>query len=246
MDTLKNLLEPCDIEILLQYLGYISLDKQNKNSLSIAQKTNFWKLTVRLYEIWRYRSTRILSKKSLTFEQECTIMQESIAIQPNDIILDVGTSTGLYARKLQHYAQHKNIPIEIISIDISPYFVRSANQKITQENLPNVRAYVMDTTKLPFKNEVFGKIVIGGSFNEISHYQKAINEWHRVLKQGGLLFSMNLVYTQKKTLLMRFLSLSGIHIHTPEEMKVFFEKSGFRQMQSYVYHNLELALYQKS
>jgi len=244
--TLNELLKNPETHELLQYLGHIPLDKQNRNSFSLAQKTNFWKITVRLYEKWRFRSASLLSKKVLDFEQECAIMQEWIQLQPQDLILDVGSSTGLYARCLKQYADSNHIPVQIAGTDISPNFVRFANKQIDKEKLSDTRVYVMDTTQLPFKNDTFDKIIIGGSFNEISHYEKAIQEWCRVLKKGGLLFCMNLVYSRKKTLLMRLLALSGIHIHTPNEMKTFFHNAGFTQIQTQIHHHLQLALYQKS
>lgn len=247
MIDLKTLLQPSAqcLEDILGFLGHISLNKRHQNAYSIAQKTNFWKITVRLYEKWRFRSTELLTQKALNFEQECQLMQEWLSLQPYQVILDVGCSTGLYSRRLKSYADTMRIPIQIVGIDISPRFVQFANGQINREQLQEVRMYVMDTTVLPFRNQTFDRIVIGGSFNEIAHYLKAIKEWYRVLKEGGLLFSMNLVYTQKKNLLMRALSLSGIHIHTAEEMKLLFEEVGFRQIKSQVYHYLQLALYQK-
>lgn len=246
MKDLKQLIEQTNTHALLQYLGHIPLSKQNKNRFSIAQKTNFWKITVSLYEKWRFRSSSLLSKKALDFEKECQTMQEWIQLQPDDIVLDVGSSTGLYARRLKQYADAKHISIQIIGTDISPRFVHFANRKADKENLKNIRFYVMDTTKLPFKDNIFNKIVIGGSFNELSHYEQAIQEWYRVLKQGGLLFSMNLVYGKKKSLFMRLLGLSGIHIHTYEEMKMLFQNAGFVQVKNNLDHHLQLALYQKA
>lgn len=245
MIQFKELIDKPDTHAVLQYLGHIPLSKWHKNHFSLAQKTNFWKITVSLYEKWRFRSTSLLSKKALDFETECRIMQEWIQLQPNDLILDIGSSTGLYARRLKQYADLNQIPIQILGIDISPRFVRSANQKANKENLKNLRFYVMDTTKLPFKDKIFDKIIIGGTFNELSHYEQAIQEWHRVLKKDGLLFSMNLVHAHKKNLLMRVLAISGIHVHTPEDMKNLFEQAGFKQIKSGLYHYLQLALYQK-
>lgn len=246
MKNLNKLIQQADTHSLLQYMGHIPLSKQNKNSFSIAQKTNFWKTTVFLYEKWRFRSSSLLSKKKLDFEKECKIMQEWIQSKAEDLILDIGSSTGLYARRLKQYADANHIPIQVIGTDISPHFVRFANKKADAESLKNLRFYVMDTTKLPFKNNIFDKIIMGGSFNEISHYEQAVQEWHRVLKPSGLLFSTNLVYSNKKNLLLRLLALSGIHVHTPEEMKTFFEKAGFVQVKSNVYHHLQLVLYQKA
>lgn len=245
MKTLKELIQTPDTLSLLQYMGHLPLSKTNKNSLSLAQKTNFWKITVHLYEKWRLRSSSLLSRKALDFEKECEIMQEWIYLKPDDRVLDVGSSTGLYARRLKQYADTKQIPIQMTGIDISPRFVRFANTQTDKDKIKNTRFYVMDTTKLPFKDNIFDKVIIGGSFNELSHYREAIQEWNRILKQGGLLFSMNLVCSGKKNIFMRLLSLSGIHVHTPEQMKVFFEKAGFIQVQSKVFHHLELALYRK-
>ncbi len=246
MKNLNELIQRADTNSLLQYMGHIPLNNQNKNSFSIAQKTNFWKITVFLYEKWRFRSSSLLSKKKLDFEEECKIMQEWIQSKAEDLILDIGSSTGLYGRRLKQYADKNQILIQIVGIDISPHFVRFANKKADAESLKNLRFYVMDTTKLPFKNNIFDKIIMGGSFNEISHYEQAIQEWHRVLKQGGLLFSMNLVRQNKKNLLLNLLAPSGIHVHTPEQMKTFFEKAGFIQVKSIVHHYLQLALYQKA
>lgn len=229
----------------LQVLGHLRLPIRK---ISLAQKSNLWRSTVWFYEKrWRLRSTRLLSGKKITIDQELAYLCEQLNLEPQNVVLDVGTSSGLYSRTVQKYAQTHHIPINVVGIDISKRFVDHCNALIDEEKLPHTRAYVMDARQLCFKDESFDKIMVGGTFNELSGYEQVFQELYRVLKPKGMLFSMNLVSQQ--TLKPRFFQTLvrpiGIHIHTQDFMNHFFTQQGFMAIHQQCVGSLQMGIYQK-
>lgn len=128
-------------------------------------------------------------------------------------ILDAGCGTGLLAKKLEKYGD----PVE--AVDISPYAVKLAKKR-------GVRVRQASVDKLPFRDNAFDLVV---SVDVIYHRRvddkKALAEFFRVLKPGGLLI---LRVPANKWLG----TLHDRHVHTrerygKEELKEKLENAGF-------------------
>lgn len=99
----------------------------------------------------------------------------------NDIVLDVGTGTGIIAHTVSPFVK------KVIGIDISDEMLKRANNPAFK----NIEWKRMDTHNLQFQDNFFNKITARMVFHHIiEHTQKAMNECHRALKPGGcMIFS---------------------------------------------------------
>lgn len=139
-------------------------------------------------------------------------------------ILDAGCGTGLLAKKLEKYGN-------VIGVDISPEALKFAKKRGTKAVLGSV-------DKLPFKDNSFDVVT---SMDVIYHKQvddnKALLEFYRVLKPGGILI---LRVPANKWLRTNH----DKHVHTRErysrsELKNKLEKAGLI-IRKLTYINLSL------
>jgi len=204
----------------------IDLLGEEPSSLSIAQYSNHWKLTAAIYEdIWRKRSLSFLTGEEFPIQKEHELLIEWTAPQAGSIYLDVGTSTGLYARALK--AAQKDC--DIVALDFSIQMLEEARLKAEADET-DMFLLRADARELPFFSNTFDGMVMGGTLNELNNEHKVLHEMKRTLKDEGIVFMMHLVkagawYTR---LLQDSATLGGIKFWTVKESNELFEKSGFR------------------
>lgn len=90
-------------------------------------------------------------------------------------ILDAGCGTGFLAKKLEKHGK-------VFAIDISPHAIKFAKRR-------KIRPKLASVTKIPFKDNHFDLLV---SIDVLYHKrvdddEKALKEFYRVLKPGGIL-----------------------------------------------------------
>ncbi|MCS7219075.1 MAG: class I SAM-dependent methyltransferase [Thermus sp.] len=130
-----------------------------------------------LYDLWRVRADRLLSRGSLLWAEEVRRLQAWL-LPTGGPFLDVGTGTGLYREALGERA---------VGLDPSPTFLRVAAQR-------RPGAYLLGHGEaLPFREGAFGGVAIGPTWNEFLHPRKAALEARRVLRPGGRLWGMLLL-----------------------------------------------------
>jgi ubiquinone/menaquinone biosynthesis C-methylase UbiE len=99
-------------------------------------------------------------------------------------ILEVGPGNGTYtiatARALGDSGQ-------LITIDIEPRMIERVKGRIKEEGIANLEARVADVFGLPFEDGYFDLIYMITVIGEIPAPQKALKEFQRVLKSGGIL-----------------------------------------------------------
>lgn len=129
-------------------------------------------------------------------------------------VLDAGCGTGLLAKKLSKYGK-------VWGIDLSPEAIRFSKKRAVLVKQASV-------TKIPFKNNFFDVVT---AIDVIYHLgvdddTKALGEFHRVLKKGGVLI---IRVPANKYLL----SLHDRHVHTRERyskdgLAAKLKKAGFK------------------
>ena len=104
-------------------------------------------------------------------------------IRDDDRVLDLCTGTGTNALSIA-----KTKPdTKIAGVDLSKDMLKVAKEKKKRSGLKNVKFYLMDATKLGFKDRCFDKILISLILHEMEEElaDKIIMEAMRVLKDDG-------------------------------------------------------------
>jgi len=194
-------------------------------SMSWAQSSNHWKLTASIYEdIWRKRSLSILTGEEFPIEKEKELLNEWLNPQPENLYLDVGCSTALYAREIKR----EEPGCSAIALDFSMQMLEEARIKAEadQTDLYLLRA---DARRMPFYGASFDGLMMGGTLNELTDPIKVLYESRRVLKKDGIFFMMHLIKAGPwyARLLQDSAEYGGIKFWTIDESNNLFEQAGF-------------------
>lgn len=150
---------------------------------TLAQFSNLLPVTALLYDAWRVKSLSLLTGEDFRLEREFALMLTWLNVQPNQSFLDVGTSTGNYARAIA------GCGATVTAIDISKPMLTQAQKLTTQ---PEITFEQVNVEALPYADSSFDGVVVGASLNEFFDTRRALVEMARVLKPGGKLFMMYL------------------------------------------------------
>lgn len=96
----------------------------------------------------------------------------------NKRILDVGTGTGFLAILLAELGH------DVVGVDLSEKMLKKAEEKAEKRNV-NIEIMVGDAENLPFEDNSFDAVINRHLLWTLPNPQKAINEWKRVVKNGG-------------------------------------------------------------
>ena len=108
---------------------------------------------------------------------------DMLKLEPNAIVMDVGTGTGAI---LPYLAKQLGQDGQVIGIDFSQKMINTANERIEKEGIASkAKAMVADGTKLPFPDGHFDAIIATFAFTSFPEPEKAIKECTRVLRPGG-------------------------------------------------------------
>lgn len=105
-----------------------------------------------------------------------------IKIQNDTSILDVACGTGDVGFQIL-----KKYNVKLINIDISKNMLSFARKKAIKKNLNNIEFIQGDAESLPIDDNSIDYLTISYGFRNISNYEKALSEFHRVLKPKGTL-----------------------------------------------------------
>jgi SAM-dependent methyltransferase len=105
---------------------------------------------------------------------------------PGDVILDVGTGSGLAVRELRRTIPSAGL---IVGIDSSEVMMRLARRRAATAGLKNVKFLKMFAEKLCFPDGFFDAVVSNCGIN-VAHFSQCVKEVYRVLRPGGV-FAFN-------------------------------------------------------
>ena len=108
------------------------------------------------------------------------ILVKKVPLSNNDILLDVATGTGDVA-----FAFYKKYNSKSIGVDIAEKMIDIANQKSIKYNSNKLNFSVEDAESMSFDNNYFSALTISFGFRNLGFYDKALVEFHRVLRVGG-------------------------------------------------------------
>jgi SAM-dependent methyltransferase len=110
-----------------------------------------------------------------------------VPLQPGMRILDAGCGSGSMARELAKAASNA----VVVGIDLRDKYVDYARKRAEAEGLPNVTFETGDVRELPFTDNTFDVIWTKYLLQWVSDPMRAMREFVRVLKPGGVLVSAN-------------------------------------------------------
>jgi ubiquinone/menaquinone biosynthesis C-methylase UbiE len=105
-------------------------------------------------------------------------------IEPGMTVLEVGPGNGTYtvgaARRIGGQGR-------LVTIDIEPRMIDRVRRRAEEEAITNVEARVADVYDLPFDAGTFDVVYMITVIGEIPEPDRAMREFHRVLKPSGTL-----------------------------------------------------------
>jgi protein-L-isoaspartate(D-aspartate) O-methyltransferase len=116
-------------------------------------------------------------EKMLQPKLEARMLQE-LALQPQDVVLEVGTGTGYMTALLASFAAH------VYTVDVQPEFTRKAAAKLAENGLSNVTLETGDAARGWDKQSPYDAILITGSLPLLPEKFKTS------LKPGGRLLAV--------------------------------------------------------
>ncbi len=105
-------------------------------------------------------------------------------IAPGMTVLEVGPGNGTYtvaaARRVGNAGK-------MVAVDIEPKMIERVERRAQAEGITIIEARVANVYDLPFDDETFDAITMIAVIGEIPQPEKAMREFHRVLRPAGTL-----------------------------------------------------------
>jgi ubiquinone/menaquinone biosynthesis C-methylase UbiE len=158
--------------------------------LTPAGWSNYFHLVPWIYEnVWRPRSLAILSGERFSTAREVNMLTDWLSLPSEELVVDLGSSTDLYARSLAK----RSGSITIFSIDLALGMLQAGRAYALRDGLKNIAHVRAPAQHLPFGDGTVDAIVCGGSLNEFRDITVALREARRVCKTDGKMFAMSLL-----------------------------------------------------
>jgi SAM-dependent methyltransferase len=205
--------------------------------LTLAGLSNHLPLLPWSYEnVWRPRALTQLSSENFPVEREIKLLNDWLAVQPRELIIDLGSSTDLYARGVAK-SEPNGSAASLVAIDMATGMLKAGRTYARREGVKNIAHIRAPAQHLPFVDSSVDALVCGGSFNEFRSTDEALQEARRVCKPGGRLFAMSLL---KATSLGGQLGqwnarLGGISFPTLDEFNAIVESTGWTRERQQVF-----------
>jgi ubiquinone/menaquinone biosynthesis C-methylase UbiE len=113
----------------------------------------------------------------------------------------------------------------VVAVDISQAMVKAAGRRISEHALGDqVTCQVEDMRRLSFADASFDSVFSGGALAFVDGHERAIDEWLRVVKPGGLVADAELFYhtSPPASLLQRVSSI--IEVRVPEYDETYWRR----------------------
>lgn len=202
--------------------------RANRVPLTLAGRSNDTPLSPEIYEkVWRPRSLSVMTGEKFSLARELARVNEWAEPTATGLIVDLGTSTGQYARAL---ARASGDRANIVALDHGWGMLAYARHTARREGLMHIAYLRAFAQTLPFHDESVDVIVCGGSLNEFRSMSEALREMRRVLKAHGHVVMMSLLRAQGALgkLAQGFFGLSGIHFPTRDGFNRLVLDAGLR------------------
>lgn len=193
---------------------------QESPLFEIVAKKNEEDVTKNMHTYWQERSNTF----GFDIEESKKVMQKIAPYVKCDVkkVLDVGTGTGVIA------AATSMLGLDVTACDLCENMLKKAEENLKENGL-KAKFTIANADKLPFNDNSFDMLVNRNLLWALKNPEKAIKEFSRVLKPGGILFYIDgnhynyLFFEEAKKAREKLISLVG-SIHGCEKDKKFDSK----------------------
>ena len=182
----------------------------------------FWQKFAKLYSPFMEHGNRY------TYEQICTLV--SPYLSDGMQVLELACGSGQLSFRLADRVKLWT------ATDFSENMITEAERYPGKKNL---HFSVQDATNLPYADESFDAVMIANALHIMPEPYRAMEEIHRVLKSGGMLFAPTFVHGEGAgyNLRMRFMNLIGFRTFSKwnaDEFERFVAEHGFQKVEKKV------------
>ncbi len=156
-------------------------------------------------------------------------------INPNSNFLEIGCGSGAVSIHIAERYKWK-----VAGADVDEEQIILAKDK--SRNIKNITFLEADATNLPFKSQVFDLVLSINVLHHISNWLDALGEIDRVLKKGGCLLLVELLFTSFSKLIGKLYSKQNYGITTKANLDAFMDKNNYK----IIYYNLSSSLLWKN
>lgn len=156
------------------------------STLTLAQRSNLWPLTARVYPAWRARSLTLLTGQPFPPAREAALLLRLCRPRPGESWLDAGTSTGFYAGVLARAG------CRVLAADLSPSMLALARRRETDAN---ITWFLTDLEESGLPGSSFAGVTVGATLNETRRPGRLLRELARLIRPSGQVWLMYVAKT---------------------------------------------------
>ncbi len=106
----------------------------------------------------------------------------ALAIEPGEVIADIGAGSGYFTFRLAHHVGDKG---KVYAVDISPDMIRHLNRRIRELKAMNVTAILADADDPLLADASIDRFFFSDSWHHIENQSKYLSLIKKMLKPGG-------------------------------------------------------------
>lgn len=171
------------------------------------------------------------SAKHIGGKEATDALLDKADIRPGSLVLDVGCGMGKTSCKL---AGEKGC--RVVGLDLMPRMIKESKAMARWTGVGDKASFIRcDARSLPFKPQAFDVVVVESVTIFMDDVEKAVDEYHRVLKKGGYICDNEVCVTREamsgledrlddlKSIFTAFCSTTSKGMLTFEDWKELFE-----------------------
>lgn len=215
--------------------GILEILKEKPEHLSPAQRSNyFFPVAAGYQKYWRSWCMHMMCGASFPNDKETELLITALqlsSLPSSAMILDLGTSHGLYAVAVAQALERMQSDAIVLAIDISKSMLMRAVERAEEAGVLHRIIFILaDAEALPVADATMNRVMSGGTLNELPHPDIAIHEAARIAQPDTVFFNMFLHRTPWTAPILSMIStLSGLHFHTADAYHTLFETAGWRK-----------------